>query len=157
MKIFKNFGFSKNANRRSVTNVIIDKNAQLRFLFPFLILFLTGVGVILTLSFTVSTSLSQLTTDVISTSPRTVAAIQTLIQNVQLIGSLGMFFIALLSLMFWLVYSHRIFGAVYAIEKQIRNLQDGNYNETLKLRKNDEFMGTANVLNELAEKLRQKE
>ena len=155
MKIFKSFGFSKNTNRRSVTNVIIDKNAQLRFLFPFLILFLTGVGVVLSLSFTVSTSLTQLTTDVISTSPKTVDVIHTLIQNIQVLGSFGMFLIALLSLMFWLVYSHRIFGANYAIEKQIRNLQDGNYNETLKLRKNDEFISTANALNELAEKLRQ--
>jgi methyl-accepting chemotaxis protein len=156
MKIFKSFGFFKNTNRRSVTNVIVDRNAQLRFLLPFLILYLTGVGVILILGFTVSNSLNQLSADVISASPKAAEDIQSTIQNVQWIGSFGMFLIAVLSLMFWLLYSHRIFGAVYAIEKQIKNFQDGNYNETLKLRKHDEFFNTAKALNELAEKLRLK-
>jgi signal transduction histidine kinase len=55
------------------------------------------------------------------------------------------------------MYSHRIFGANYAIEKQIKNLQVGNFSETLTLRKNDEFISTANALNDLAEKLRHKE
>jgi signal transduction histidine kinase len=109
------------------------------------------------LSFLVSSSLNQISIDIISTNPEAVGDIQSVIHNVQIIASLGMFLIALLSVMFWLMYSHRIFGANYAIEKQIKNFQVGNFNETLKLRKNDEFISTANALNELAVKLRQQE
>jgi methyl-accepting chemotaxis protein len=153
MNIFKNFGLL--TNRRSILNVIVDSNAQLRFLFPFLVLFLACVGETLALSFIVSTGLNQISVDIISTNPEAVGDIQSIIHNVQIIASLGMFLIALLTVMFWLMYSHRIFGANYAIEKQIKNLQVGNFSETLTLRKNDEFISTANALNELAEKLRQ--
>jgi signal transduction histidine kinase len=59
----------------------------------------------------------------------------------------GIFLI--LSLLFGILYSHRLAGPIYRIEKTILQLINGARNFKVKLRKRDEFKKLAETLNKL--------
>jgi signal transduction histidine kinase len=54
-------------------------------------------------------------------------------------------------------YSHRLAGPIYRLEKHLRAMIDGNYGRQLHFRKNDEFTQLADVINQLQDKLKEKE
>ncbi len=58
------------------------------------------------------------------------------------------------ALMFF--YSHCLAGPVYHIEKHLEKIIEGNYNEKLYFRKNDEFKQLSDIINKLQDKLKNK-
>lgn len=50
-------------------------------------------------------------------------------------------------------FTHRLIGPTYAFRRHVRALIEGNYQSKVSLRKNDAFVGLADDLNELAEKM----
>lgn len=60
---------------------------------------------------------------------------------------------AIIGFLLGLVYTHRIFGPVVQIRQQVTKMRNGNYEERIYLRNNDEFKLLATEVNALAEKL----
>lgn len=58
------------------------------------------------------------------------------------------------ALMFF--YSHCLAGPIYHIEKHLEKIIEGNYNEKLYFRKNDEFKQLSDIINKLQDKLKNK-
>ena len=56
-----------------------------------------------------------------------------------------------------LVFSHRIAGPLPKIYQTLRNIGNGQWDERLVLRKKDELKELADVINEMAAKLKQRE
>ena len=56
-----------------------------------------------------------------------------------------------------LVFSHRIAGPLPKIYQILRNIGNGQFDERLVLRKNDELKELADTINEMAAKLKQRE
>lgn len=52
------------------------------------------------------------------------------------------------------LYSHRLAGPVYHLNKHLKDIIAGNYDNNLSFRKKDEFKQLADTLNELQEKLK---
>lgn len=55
-----------------------------------------------------------------------------------------------------LLYSHRLAGPVYHLEKHLEEMIKGNYNVKLSFRKNDEFKQLADTINKLQDALKEK-
>ena len=140
-------------NRRKFINLFIDKKAQLRFLVPFSVSFCASVAIIMIMSITVSHGLAQITQAIPGAGPVIYGSITYIINQLQIIGIVGIFILGLVCFVFWLVYSNRVFGPIFSIERQIKNLLDGKYDVQITLRKNDEFGHIADGINQLAKKL----
>ena len=56
-----------------------------------------------------------------------------------------------------LVFSHRIAGPLPKIYQTLRNIGNGQYEERLVLRKKDELKELADVINEMAAKLKERQ
>lgn len=135
-------------NRRKIQNFNIDPKAQLRFARPFLVLMVVSFLVIntsyyqiyrLRLAINESSNLEYL------------AAINGLLSQMIWVSSLGMILLGLLSLLFWIIYSHRVFGPVVQLRRQIENIRNGDFSYRIQLRKTDELKDVADDLNALAE------
>ncbi len=138
-------------NRRKISNFSIDPKAQLRFAQPFGILILTSfatINLIFWQIFNVRETVGS------SAPPESLAVLNGIIGQVTLMACLGMTLMGLLSLVLWIVYSHRIFGPVVPLRRQIESLRAGNYDVRIRLRRNDEFKDLAEELNKLAEHLK---
>jgi signal transduction histidine kinase len=83
----------------------------------------------------------------------TVAKVSAMSGHMLLIASVGIVLLAGISLVTWLMYSHRIFGPVVPIRRQLLNLREGNYGGKVTLRRYDEFKEIAEDLNQLSSKL----
>jgi HAMP domain-containing protein len=67
-------------------------------------------------------------------------------------GILGMIIAAVIMFL----YSHRLAGPVYRLEKHLEEMIKGNYEARLHFRKKDEFKHLADVINRLEDKLKEK-
>lgn len=67
--------------------------------------------------------------------------------------------ILILPIIFWVSirYSHRIVGPLPKIYKALNEIRDGNFNAKVTLRKNDELQELADLVNEMAKSLKDKE
>jgi methyl-accepting chemotaxis protein len=67
--------------------------------------------------------------------------------------------LAVLPVIFWgsIVFSHRIAGPLPKIYRVLANIGEGNFDIKLTLRKHDELRELADVINEMAKKLRERE
>lgn len=137
-------------DRRKLSNLTIDPKAQLRFVKPFIILMLVAFLVINTIFWQIL-ALRGEAGDAANTA--LFAALSGLMSQIVFISSLGMILLGILSLVFWIVYSHRIFGPVVSLRRHITSLLEGKYDSRVKLRKNDELKDLADDLNKLAESL----
>ena len=66
---------------------------------------------------------------------------------------LRLVFLSPLVILIGLVLSHRIAGPIFSIKRFLKKVANGTYDETLKLRKNDELQDVAESLNRLVAKL----
>jgi HAMP domain-containing protein len=140
-----------NNNRRKISNFSIDPKAQLRFAQPFAILILASFTTINFIFWEVFSTRSTMSS---SAPPEVLAVLNGIMGQLVLMSSLGMALIGLLTLVLWIVYSHRIFGPQVPIRRQVANLMKGDYDYKINLRKNDEFKDLADDLNKLAEHLK---
>lgn len=138
-------------NRRKASNVTVDPKAQLRFAQPFAILLVASLATINLIFWQVFSSKGSMAS---SAPPEALAFLNNAMAQAVLYSSIGMLVIGILTLMLWLVYSHRIFGPMVPIRRQVEALKSGNYDFKINLRKNDEFKELANELNQLADLLK---
>ena len=56
-----------------------------------------------------------------------------------------------------ILFSHRVFGPLIPIKRQLEALYDGDYSKRVTLRRNDELKDIAEAINRLAERLEERE
>lgn len=140
-------------DRRSVSNLLIDAHAQVRFLIPFFFLLITSLSLTIYLYWHIS-ELQAVYAQAFGTQNLIVAAhANDLVRHAYIGGMVGIALMSALSIIFWLVYTHRIFGPEVPMLRHIRNMIDGKYDGRIQLRKNDEHQAIASELNRLAETL----
>lgn len=140
-------------NRRKVSNFTIDPMAQLRFAKPFGILILVSFATINLIFWKV---LNVRVAAEAAASTDAIVILNNMMSQLVLWASAGMAVIGLLTLILWIIYSHRIFGPLVPIRRQVQNLIKGDYDFQIKLRKNDELKELAEELNALAVSLKAK-
>lgn len=144
--------FSKN-NRRQASNFAVDPKAQLRFAVPFVILFVASVGAINLIFWQIFNYRSSMSSEA---PPEALAFLSTIMGQAVMLCSIAMLLIGALTLVLWMVYSHRIYGPMVPIRRQVDAIKNGNYDFKIVLRKSDEFKELADDLNNLALHLKSK-
>lgn len=86
--------------------------------------------------------------------PIMVAYIQSIIETLIRDLMIGFFAFTVIGICLATLYSHRIFGAAFAINQHLDRLLQGDYEKSLTLRAHDQLQETADKLNELTKKLR---
>lgn len=131
----------------------VERGFQLRFarfviLFVFLASLLTG----LTIFYTTFMMLGERLADVYPQG-RLVA----IFRSVHLALLVDMLII--LPVIFWgsIIFSHRIAGPLPKIYRTLKGIGDGNFDVNLVLRKRDELKELADIINEMAKKLKERE
>lgn len=140
-------------NRRSVKNILVKPRQQLKYAF-----FVFGAGLFMLVGFL------TLFVSTIGQTMHTFGSIygieRTLIEQVSrpltvtLLIMVGFSaFLGVLAFVCGVVASHRLFGPMVPIMRQIENLRQGNYSARGKLRDKDEFHELMGALNDLAGEL----
>jgi len=141
-------------NRRKISNAVIDSKAQLRAFVPLLILFLWSFGTILMIYRRVLSFIGEFSLEGGDVQARvSMADLSNQVSNLAVIGICGM---AILSVSLWIIFSHRIFGPMVPIQRQVDKLIDGSYEGEIQLRKHDEFKDLAAGVNELTRALKER-
>jgi methyl-accepting chemotaxis protein len=139
-------------NRRQIKNFVIDSKALLRLSIPFFILLISNLIITFLVCHETSRSLEEIAADDLKTAAMIVqlsnTILFTLVSGITVLG--------VLSFLLWVVFSHRVFGPAVPIRRHIKKLIEGNYADSIKLRKYDEFKEVAEDLNQLTEALREK-
>lgn len=141
-------------NRRKISNLGINPQAQLRFGVPFITLLLVSFAVINTTFFQIYQLRGAAAGDL--TYSAFLGPLTNVMNQIVFVSSLGMVLIGILSVVFWITYSHRLFGPVVALRRQITALKEGRYEARCKLRAKDELKELAEELNALAEILQKR-
>src|SRR4051812_49270433 len=119
------------ANRRKIQSFIVDSKAQLRlFVFFFILLVLNSATLFVTYMASVRfASPEQAASDsqLVFFEANNLVSSQTMY-----IGLWGFTLSALLTLMFWLTLSHRIFGPAVPIKRHIQRLIEGDYESKIR-------------------------
>lgn len=144
--------FSKN-NRRQASNFAVDHKAQLRFAIPFVILFVVSLSTINVVFWKIFSERSSMSS---GAPPEALAFLSSVMGQAVILCSIGMLAIGVVSLILWMLYSHRIFGPMVPIRRQVDAIKNGNYDFKIVLRKRDEFKELADELNNLALHLKSK-
>lgn len=138
-------------NRRKLKNLVIDSSAQIRFSIPFFILLITSAGIIILMHWQVTRALWDVGDSLTIQDMAIAAKISQRTANVFAIALSGLLCLGTMGIGLWLLYSHRIFGPIVPIYRQIENLCNGRYDEKIHLRKHDELTEIADALNKLAD------
>lgn len=140
-------------NRRKVSNYIIDSKGQLRLAAPFLILLVISCALIVYLFMTVSSMVGQYAE---GAGGGAIIEISEIGVRTLWVSIAGIVCLGFLTGVLWLQSSHRIFGPMVKINRQVDHLFNGEYGSRIQLRKYDEFHDLAERLNKLAAKLEEK-
>ncbi len=139
--------------RRKLKNAVVDTGAQVRLAIPFFILLILSGGVIMLLHWQVVHDISELNNG-ITQDFAMITKLNQVSVNVLMISLVGLAVLSIACLVLWMIYSHRIFGPLVPIRRQVENLRNGNFSEQVTLRKYDEFKDLADNLNGLADSLK---
>ncbi|MGE0633793.1 MAG: HAMP domain-containing protein [Pseudobdellovibrionaceae bacterium] len=139
----------KNRNHRVLTNLVINSRAQFKFFVPFFIL----LGLHIAFVFYSQRTLSSIAFEVGGDDPAHLTRVHYAENKILFSSAIGILVFGFATFIFWFIASHRIFGPVVAIRRQLENLNSGRYEARIKLRKTDEFHEIAEDLNRLAETL----
>src|SRR5665213_127490 len=143
-------------DRRSVSRYVIDFRAQLRFLFPFAASLVLSLGFISVLFWDLTLMRGQVNLAHGLKNQMLAAMADNIMDQAVLVSLVGIVILCIATVIFWLIYTHRIFGPQVPILRHIRRLVDGNYESEIQLRKHDEYVEVARELNRLAAALRTK-
>ena len=142
-------------SRRKLSNIVVDRGALLRVSGPFLSMALLSIGVVFLIRYQVMQALQR--TEIMGAENLGVMnALLELQRSVTTVGMVGLVVLAIVCLVLWLFYSHRVFGPLVAIRRHIEKLTEGDYSSRVQLRSADEFQNLAEDLNRLAEALEAK-
>ena len=143
-------------NRRKISNYIVGSRAQLRFFIPFAFLLALSLITNILMFWHVSMMREQAIQIYGTQNPEFSASAALIEDHALMLGSIGIVLTGLVSLGFWIIYSHRIFGPAYAIRVQIGRLCDNDFEQVIQLRKYDELKDLARDANRLTSVLKGK-
>lgn len=147
------FGLMK---RRSIKNYIINPNFQFKYVINYICVGLIAIG----LNYLFVLRKLNLFVDQLAlaniTDPEIKMNLASLIQGINMQSLFAFLTTVAFAIFFAIFMSHRIAGAAYAIEKYIKEIKNGDYDEKRKLRKNDDLQALMTELNELAKVLNKK-
>lgn len=138
--------------RRKLSNLVIDRGALLRLSIPFFIMALVSIGIVFTIRWKVLSALQETELQGVE-NLATMNKLLGLQVSVTNIGTIGLAALALICLMLWIYFSHRIFGPTVPIRRHVQKLSEGDYSSRIHLRSSDELKDLAEDLNHLAEVL----
>jgi methyl-accepting chemotaxis protein len=138
--------------KRRLKNLVVNPG-QLRMLVPFVALILINFIVVGLMCWSVSSYHSQIGAALTPEQAPVLAKIYESNSEMMVIGWGGAAFVALMSVLLWLLYSHRVSGPILQITRKIDNLHDGHFEEEIHLRERDELKEVADALNRLSKKL----
>lgn len=136
-------------NRRKIKHILVKSGAQLRLFYPFAVLLIVNVLTWMAAYWWISTPAA-------ANSTSEIVRLETahyLASNLVVVGLVGVTLSGLLTFIFWLTLSHRIFGPEVPILRQLDQMIAGNFQSRIRLRRRDEWMEVANRINQLSEKL----
>lgn len=138
--------------RRKISNYLIGSGPQIRLLMPMLGLMCLGIAAIAFLYF----QFVEIMENMGSSDPELHTLLEIALRNFTMACCGAMVILGISCLVFWIISSHRIFGPIVPIRRQIDHLLANRFQERIYLRKSDEFVDLAEKLNELAAKLQEK-
>ena len=143
--------------KRTVKGMLVNSKSQLAYALGFVAI--SFVGMISTVGILIQSLHSSLS--ILIDSGRLDADSAQLIQTSIYIGIAGMVVSALGLIIYasWVGFrlSHRVYGPVVPIVRQIKQINEGNFKNRIHLRKRDELREIADALNELAQTLETKQ
>lgn len=143
-------------SNRKVRNIIVDSQAQLRLLVPFVILMMLSLAVITIMYWQIYLAQVEARESMPLENILLQAQLNRIGYRELLIATVGVLAINVLALMLWLRFSHRIFGPARQIKLQIDRFCNGERTEEIRLRQTDELKEIAAALNRLRLKLNEK-
>lgn len=131
----------------------VDQGLQLRFArFVILFVFLSSILAGITIFFTTFMMLGQKLADVY---PQ--GRLVEIFRSVYLAFFIDMLIVLPIIFAGSIVFSHRIAGPLPKIYQALRHIGNGNFDQRLVLRKRDELKELADVINQMADHLRERE
>ena len=140
-------------NQRRIRNAIVDSKAQLRMLAPYIIFLVFTIFAILILNYLL---LRLVGTSIAVEDQRAMSVFNQVAIRVQLWSGFVMLLSGLLAFALWIIYSHRVQGASYAINQQLKKMLNQNFDSKIQLRSRDELADIAESVNKLTDQLREK-
>jgi len=142
--------------RRRYWRLLIEPRAQFKLFAPFFGFMLAWTAVIMTLAWVFHGMIDQLSAPAATLTPDQIAKLQVLNKRMFQVVMWGSGSAIGVSFLFWLGFSHSVFGPMVQIHRQIKRLAAGDPGHIVQLRPHDEFKKVATSLNDLTEKLKSK-
>lgn len=143
-------------NRRSYRNIMINPRGKLRILFGIPVGGLVAIaGLLMVLKFVILTRLERIT----ELAPELTSSIQdhaSTFSTCMNIGILTLLCCVALIIFLGLFLGHRFYGPIVPITRVLKEMGEGNYSSRVRLRPGDELTEVMKAVNELAEKLENK-
>jgi nitrate/nitrite-specific signal transduction histidine kinase len=140
--------------RRRYYRIFIQPRAQFKLFAPFFVFMASWTAVILLVSYVFKGMLDQVSGPAQSLSADQITKLQVLSHVMFKTVVWGSFAAVALSFLFWLSFSHSVFGPIVQIHRQIKRLKNGELDKKIHLRAHDEFHNVADSLNELTDELK---
>jgi len=141
---------------RSIKNFLIDPTPQLQLTARLVFIGAVGLACILIVMASGFVTQSTLMSDAIDVSNPNMEVLENVnrifVEHLATAGIVSIIFIVVMMTAI-IVYTHRIYGAIFNIRKFVGDLSAGAYDSRCKLRKGDDLQELANDLNLLAAKL----
>lgn len=141
--------------RRKAGNVVIDPGALFRLSLPFIVLVMISAAIIVAMDTLVLNALKEAAAG--DANAALIAPLNELVSKIFLVAVVGLTTLGSVCIFFWFVVSHRIFGPTIPFRRHIQSLIDGDYTVRVQLRKRDEFQDLAEALNQLTNKLQERQ
>ena len=139
------------ADRRKLTNMLIDPGLQLMLFMPYVVILIGFVTTNLLVVRSVISSFSQISLDPGS---EQIINLNNVYRNLLFVSSAGLIGAAGVGFILVIVVSHRVLGPLYNIQRHVRRLKDGEYEHRIVLRKGDRLVQLAADLNEVTGRLK---
>ena len=141
------------ASRRSIRNYLLDPMLQLQLGFYTIGLTIVFSTVMVAVIFLTFERIFELVLDLLPMGSEVSAILDEYISESSgwLVALVGLYMIV--NVVITVVFTHKMVGPTVAFRRHIANLIKGDYSSRLALRDGDAFLGVADDLNQLAEKL----
>jgi methyl-accepting chemotaxis protein len=139
--------------QRRLKNYLINPRVQFRFFTPYLVQLVMVATLIEGILYYNSRILREAIPQV---GPESTLLISEMFMKLAVASAVALVFIAVVGFAILLVQSHRLLGPIVPITRFIRGLANGELEQDLILRKNDDLKQVADELNNLAQVLRKR-
>jgi signal transduction histidine kinase len=128
--------------------MFVYQKGQLKLMLPFLILPVASTLITYYLHYKVEKIIRTTLINQIPVAPEITESMRSL-QMVATFGAVGIILLSVFASILFMLYSHRLFGPIVAIERHVNNLCQGIYTSKITLRNYDEWKEIARGLNQI--------